>query len=270
MRRHCHLDQALEPQITLMRPQIAQMNRRFSLIATVVFTVATTAGLPAQTVRGTVVDSATAQPLGSVSIELVDTASQVVARGSTDESGTFLLQALEPGTYHLRVQRIGYQVLESEVALGTRGDVTVPIRLNAVPVPLAPVSVEAARNQYLLDHGFYGRRESEVGTFLDPATVEKLATKAKLATDILTHIPGLRIYQGAPRIRNCQTYSSDDTGPFAPRVYIDGVSAGKEIMWSLQPNDILAVEVYKGPAEIPLLYGGTSTPCGVILIWTKH
>jgi len=144
-----------------------------------------------------------------------------------------------------------------------------------VPVQLAPVSVEAARSVYLQDHGFYRRKESERGTFLDPAQVEKAASKAKVATDIFLRIPGVRIQEGIPQLRTCRTVtqgssegSMDITG--YPHIYIDGVKSGREVAYYLQPNEILAVEVYMGPSQIPLQYGGTSTPCGIILIWTKH
>src|SRR5687768_3653990 len=135
------------------------MSRRFSLIALVASVVAASA-LQAQTVRGTVVDSATAQPLASVSVELADSTSQVVARASTDEAGSYMLQAPAPGAYRLRVQRIGYQPFESPMVLNARGDLTLPLRLAAVPVELAPVRVEAAASVYLQDHGFYRRKES--------------------------------------------------------------------------------------------------------------
>ncbi|MSR05962.1 MAG: hypothetical protein EXR93_02660 [Gemmatimonadetes bacterium] len=143
---------------------------------------------------------------------------------------------------------------------------------SAVPTPLDPINVEATRDEYLIRRGFYMRRTSEQGTFLDPAAVEKKAVKAKLATGILLGIPGLRIYRNAPQVRNCQTTpeSGDLSSRFAPRIYIDGVESKSDMMWFLQPNDVLAVELYMGPAQIPLQYGGTNTPCGVLLIWTKH
>jgi hypothetical protein len=34
-------------------------------------------------------------------------------------------------------------------------------------------------------------------------------------------------------------------------------------------KDIAAVEVHTGPASLPLIYGGTSTTCATILVWTR-
>jgi hypothetical protein len=33
---------------------------------------------------------------------------------------------------------------------------------------------------------------------------------------------------------------------------------------------ISAIEVYRGPAELPVQYGGAESACGVLLIWTGH
>ena len=38
----------------------------------------------------------------------------------------------------------------------------------------------------------------------------------------------------------------------------------------VEVRDIAAVEVHTGPASLPLVYGGTSTSCATILIWTKN
>lgn len=38
---------------------------------------------------------------------------------------------------------------------------------------------------------------------------------------------------------------------------------------SLAPTDILAIEVYKGGATMPLEYNATRSTCGLMVIWTK-
>ncbi len=226
----------------------------------------------AQTIRGTVLDSATSQPLPQSTIELLaDT--QVVARATTDRKGNFTLRRAAPGTYRIRATLIGYRPrVFPTVSVEGSGETKVELRLAAVPVELSGIEVEAAAAQktFLTNHGFYRRKESERGTFLDPAIVERKATKAKLATDILIGIPGVSIYKNAPQLRGCRTLQENGDIPGAGRIFIDGVEGGADMMWSLQPNDILAIEVYIGPSQIPLQYGGTNSTCGVLLIWTKH
>ena len=253
-----------------------------SLRLFIVSAVLVPTALASQTVRGTVLDSATARPLSGVTAELLDSVDNVVSQATGNDSGSFVVAAKVPGEYRLQLRRIGYRTaLSGELALGQGGEMTVSVRLPARPVELAPVNVEATRNEFLAGRGYYQRKESERGTFLDPALVEKKAVKAKVSTDILIGIPGVSVTQNVPRLRGCgPDIPSDRTGgprkaaplrqPKGAIIYIDGVEAGTDMMWSLQPNDILAVEVYVGPAQIPLQYGGTSTPCGVLLIWTKH
>ncbi len=229
------------------------------------------APLRAQAVNGSVADSATLRPLEGVTAELLDPVGRVVAAVAADDSGRFVVTAPDSGTFHLQVRRIGYRTaLSGGIALDRDALVTVEVHLPALAVTLAPVKVETSRNEFLTGRGYYQRKESERGAFLDPDVVEKKATKAKLATDILIGIPGVSIYQNAPKLRGCRTLLPNGDTPGGARIYIDGVEGGTEMMWSLQPNDILAVEVYIGPSQIPLQYGGTNTPCGIILIWIKH
>ncbi len=182
------------------------------------------------------------------------------------------------------------------MVLQASGDTIIDLRLAAVPVELAPVAVTGEVEPYLQTRGFYERKLAGVGTFLDPPVVEKLASKAKVVGDILGHIPGVSIIYGdrtgvrVPQLRTCRTISQrlalartpgretsyptadsavSDLSQF-PRMYVDGLAVGYETLGSLLPTDLLAVEVYMGPAQVPLQYGGTDAPCGVILIWSKH
>ena len=178
------------------------------------------------------------------------------------------------------------------------------------PVPLPALSVTAELDPVLTRRGFYERKQGGVGHFLGPADIEKLAPKARLVTDMLGHIPGVSIVSDSragarvPHLRSCRptslrqrpnfgpavtpgertpqrpraeaadTFTSDLS--LYPRVYVDGLSMGSEpsqmasVFGMLLPSQLLAVEVYMGASEIPLQYGGTDAPCGVILIWTRQ
>ena len=68
--------------------------------------------VPAQIVRGQVVDSVTGVPVGGGSIILLAAGSAQVARTVTDPDGLFLLRAGAPGQYRLRVEAQGYRASE--------------------------------------------------------------------------------------------------------------------------------------------------------------
>ncbi len=227
----------------------------------------------AQTVRGTVVDSSSSQPIANATIEVRLPNDQVAARESADKAGQFRIRLRAEGAYRVRVQRIGYRMFESAaLVLTSKTDTTLEVRLAAVPVELESVSVTAAEtNSYLKTSGFYLRKEGGAGRFLDPETVGQLVPKARLATDLIVHIPGVRITRvrgiPVPQLRNCRTLNNPESGLL---VYVDGNLVGSEAFALLMPGDVLAIEVYMGVAEVPLQYGGTNAPCGVILVWTKR
>src|SRR5438552_16578071 len=68
--------------------------------------------VPAQIVRGQVVDSVTRVPVGGGSIILLAAGSAQVARTVTDPDGPFLLRVGAPGQYRLRVEAQGYRASE--------------------------------------------------------------------------------------------------------------------------------------------------------------
>lgn len=98
--------------------------------------------LGAQTVRGTLVDQASGQPITGAFVTLLDEADREVSRTLTGPSGTFLLLAPAPGTYRLRSKRIGFRPSESEPLALTQGQ-SLDYRLAtaAVPVQLPAVIV---------------------------------------------------------------------------------------------------------------------------------
>jgi hypothetical protein len=69
-----------------------------------------------------------------------------------------------------------------------------------------------------------------------------------------------------------------------PLVYVDGikwqlVSSGVrpipqwdliESLFSLKPSDIEAIELYRGAAEVPPIWSGSDSLCGVVAVWTRR
>jgi hypothetical protein len=196
----------------------------------------------------------------------------------------FVLYVRVTWEYRLRVQRIGYEPLEiTGLRLDAARDTSLRLTLAGAPVELAPVAVEAPiRSEYLALRGFYQRQQEGPGHFLDPPTVQRLATRAKVAADLLDHIPGVSVVIASesggirvPQLRSCRPALSAGRTPGQedsafPQVYVDGARVGRDAFGWLSPGDMLAVEVFLGPAQVPLQYGGTDAPCGVILIWTRR
>ena len=99
------------------------------------------AGLQAQTIRGTVTDDRAA-PVAGVIMLLLDSRDSVVARTLSNERGEYRLSARSDGTYRVRTQRIGFRPVISpayELRAGT--DVAQRLALTGLPVSLRTVSI---------------------------------------------------------------------------------------------------------------------------------
>ena len=95
----------------------------------------------AQTVRGVVVDGAQ-HPLTGVVVLMLDSASNVVARGLSGDQGDFHVAAARPGAYRLRTMRIGYRsTISQPIALLSGGEVVQRPVLSGVLVSLDTVRV---------------------------------------------------------------------------------------------------------------------------------
>ena len=56
-------------------------------------------------------------------------------------------------------------------------------------------------------------------------------------------------------------------GPCAARVFVNGLNV--DHVPRMHPDNIEAIEVYRGPAEVPPQFGGAQSACGVIVLWTR-
>lgn len=96
----------------------------------------------AQDARGTVRDSASAQPLASAIVVVLDSADATLARTVTNEQGAYRV-ALPTTARRLRVLRIGFR--PQDVRLGARvGDAALDVTLVPVPPMLSAMRVEGA------------------------------------------------------------------------------------------------------------------------------
>ena len=139
-----------------------------------------------------------------------------------------------------------------------------------------------------------------VGHFIDRELLAKDENR-RLGDILASNVPGLSIYRGtgskswaasgrtasSAKCAFCRTSRHEMLDPFdvaagAPLacyldVYLDGAavyssSARGTALFnlnSIEANEIEAIEVYTGVAQIPTQYYKTSGGCGVMLIWTR-
>lgn len=218
----------------------------------------------AATVRGWVVEYETGVPLEGATVSLAsgpDSLPGVVARIS-GPGGTFFFPVVPPGLYRLSATLLGYMDLRDTLRVESASDLELTLPLSVSPVPLEPIVVDITQRPIGPLAGFERRRRKLRGTFITREDIE--ASNPFEFTDLLRTIPGTRLVPTA-------TFGQRVTfrGGCTPDLWVDGthVSTRGDIDSFLRPEDLEAVEIYRGP-ETPGEFGGNL--CGAIVVWTRR
>ena len=228
--------------------------------------------LSAQILGGKVMDKTSNEPIPEAVVEVLNASGRSVHRARSDRDGFFVFELREPGEYKLRTSRVGYQTVTSEgVQVEQRQTVQVEIHISTGEVALEPLRVTARsappRSSFLEREGFYDREKSGFGLFL---TSYELGQRAATQTsELFRGLPGVNLTPvGNARYRINMTRSG---GSCPPRVLLDGSPvADSDVDNFVEPQDVAAIEVYRGPSEVPGRWMGQRSACGLIVIWTKH
>lgn len=197
------------------------------------------------------------QPLADAQVRVLEGA----PGARTDSTGTFTLSGLPAGSQQLQVRRVGYLLGTQRVELRSGRTVTSDVRLSRI-VSLDSIRIVARRSRY---REFEARaRNRGFGTYLTEEQIEK---RQAFETSDLLRMSGFRIVgngldarvvsgRGAQSIRGAQCVTN---------IVIDGIQ--RQDINLVRPNDVGAMEIYKGPAGAPLQY---DSACGAIIIHTKR
>jgi hypothetical protein len=228
---------------------------------------------------GLVVDRASGQGLEGVAVSLNGRES-VVSR----EDGTFDLVAAQwaRGANTISFRRTGYRNWVQELWIDeSEAQVTLSVLLEPTAViALEPIEVSATAVQYLDDVGFSERRERGLGRFMDRQGIESRLGAARDIGDLLTAIPGVIIVpdgrdgMSGTLLRVTGMPSGPGGGCTAPNLFVDDRQIPFDTFESLaqviQPEEVIGMEIYRSPSEMPAKYGGAESGCGVVLIWTNQ
>ena len=246
----------------------------FLLMVGTGFIAAQPTPITGQVIHGVVRERDTEALIASGEVRLLRLDGVELTRSRVTDIGTFTLRAPAPGTYRLSVRSAGYvPVRAGPVALGESDSVEVRYLMQRFSLELDPVVVQAAPIfRELLNAGYYRRQQAEHGHFLGPRDIERQIDRTRRLSDLFSGLPGVTVQRDAVVLRGVVT------GPAArscatPRVFIDGVLvhdgyAGGRFNDLVHPEDVRAIEVYTRPATLPAQFGGATSACGVIVIWT--
>ncbi|HUG41571.1 MAG TPA: carboxypeptidase regulatory-like domain-containing protein [Longimicrobiales bacterium] len=235
----------------------------------------------AQGVQGRLVEHGTGQPIRTADI-ILRAGPGPVARGTTDERGFFRLRVPRPGRYLLTARALGYADLEGEVVEIELDRLSVlEVRMAAEALELAPLVVTADRRSYHLEmEGFYRREREYLGVFMRPELLERRMPRR--ITDLFFGVGGTQVIEPSGGVggRIILFRGSRDRNCF-PMVYVDrhlvstgGIPAAGGEATAIDDvvfaADVLAIEVYRSPAEIPSEFHGPNAGCGVVVLWTRR
>ncbi len=147
----------------------------------------------AQTIRGTVVDQTTGDPVWVASVMLLDEEGILLKGTVIDETGRFTLELPGAGIYTVRTDAAGYATFVTSLDVGTNERMNLQIRLDPVTVlDTLTISGTSVRRDASLFGGFYDRQERGLGGLY--FTKEQIEQRGpSQITDLLRTAPGVRV-----------------------------------------------------------------------------
>jgi hypothetical protein len=177
----------------------------------------------------------------------------------TGADGRFRVSNIPLGQYILSVHRLGYQPVAASLEIGSAETLRLSFALErAVPSLDTVVSRAVAGAGKLAE--FYARREHGDGQFMSEDEIEK--RNGVSASDLLRTFTSVAIVNSGRRARSLRSVACDF------QVFLDGVPTSPDLELLPTPKAIAAIEVYSGPATIPLQYKRPGA-CAVIMSWTR-
>ena len=232
-------------------------------------------------ITGQVLDQGDASPLEAARVVLTGT----TRIETTNREGRFAFQSVAPGTYEVRVLRVGYRPATQSVNVAAGSTQSLTFNLAPAAVQLDELVTTATGEQ----------RKLEIGnaiTTIDAASVAEQAPITEFTNLISGRAPGVQVLKSSGttgtgtriRIRGSNSISLSNE----PLYYLDGIrlesnptsstldiggfgsgiGAGPSRINDLNPDDIQDIEIVKGPAAATLY--GIQASNGVIRVSTKH
>jgi hypothetical protein len=216
-------------------------------------------------IDGIVTDSALA-PLGEATISLLGTNVRVV----TGSNGRFRVRDVKAGAYILLVRHIGYEAASVRMQLAPGDTASPSVALQRASTKLDAVSITGQRLTPAMQE-FETRRKLGEGQFMTQAQIEKRNVVA--LSDLLATFKGIVVHPGGGPIYPLRSTGNHDNRHCQLQVFLDGIKMPDlpDINEYALPKEVAGIELYLGPATIPLQYksAGSGGFCGVILLWTR-
>ena len=217
------------------------------------------------TLVGSVRDTA-GKPIAGAEVRIAG--GELLAR--TNDAGGFRIGAAPVGHLTLAVRRLGFAPLSTDLTLraGRVDSLVVRLATLAADLPGVTVEDEATPRSHRFLAGFWERRSHGFGSFITRDEIE--ARHASNFADVVRMVPSTAVtsVNGRPAIRFRRGPGTRDC---PPQYWVDGQRVDQASPDEFVPEDVEAIEIYPGPATIPVQFAPRpfSYTCGAIVIWTR-
>lgn len=221
---------------------------------------------------GRVIDFRSGQPLAGASVSLRSSQRSVV----TNARGVFILRSVPSGPDSLLVENLGYATQKMSVqVVGGRAQ-ELEVRLDKDPVELAPILVSVQPRRWFSDRAGLEER-IDLGNGLILTEDDLIERAPTVLGDALRGLPGVQVTKSGGGLSGTWTVQLRGAANLSgqacqPMVWVDGVRWGADgsAFRELGGHELHAVEIYRGPAEVPGEFSGGDARCGVIVVWTRR
>jgi hypothetical protein len=237
--------------------------RRFAPIIASCLIAASVEAQGRATLVGTVRDKASGRAIPNAQITLLGGGRFVVS----DSSGKYLFPELSEGPVDLFIRAVGFtpESLKVTLVAGRATERVIQLDSISVPTQLAAIDVSAPAMQpsfRLVE--FERRRANGRGQYLTEAEITRLG--AYSVPDALRSLRGVVYECGGGG--GCYIRMSRAPMQCLPEFIVDD-----HVMNDFGPStpirDVVGLELYTGPSEVPAEYAGSYAGCGVVVIWTR-
>lgn len=228
---------------------------------------------PLPIMRGSIQDTL-GRPLEGAMIEIAG----LDRRATTPASGSYRFDEIKPGKYWVIARRIGYAPLQAALTFNRGDDREIVFQLEPAPHVLPEVMVREERVWKSRYQDFVWRSKGAFGHFLTRDDLER--SKAHYLGDVVRrYLPWVNTENFfTPAIAGRFGFGGRSLGwptslaqrGCAPAVSVNGgIPSGIWAVNDFRPEEVEAVEVYRGGRMMPAEFSGWGTSCGLVVVWTQ-
>jgi hypothetical protein len=180
------------------------------------------------------------------------------------------------------VRRIGFHPDGKRLSLGPGETKQVEFVLEGMADELDAVLVMARAGADGRMNEFWDRRRSGLGAFITRADIDR--RNPGQTSDLFRGVLGIRVVSRGNTGESTRLVSGRQSISASPRsrsaassscamqYYVDGVfmTPGTFSVDEIVPAQLEAIEVFRGPSEIPARFRQRDTACGLVVIWTRE